>query len=108
MLQHTPSNFSCNTITGQARELEILQEYETLKKTPKNSSIDRWLPQWETVIVKGRQLGMPQMHTHRPVFDFLLAVKPVDPYWQASQYARLQAKLMKGKTYLSYFDNTKE
>src|SRR4051812_33326379 len=65
--------------TDRARKLELSQKYQALKKAPRQGPLDKWLQQWEKVYTDAKKLELPEVQDDRPLYDFLLAIKFLEP-----------------------------
>lgn len=71
--------------TDRVRRLELAREYEALKKAPRACQVERWLMQWETTCAWAEKLNLAEVQDNKALYDFILAIKSVDPAY-ASAY----------------------
>ena len=69
----------------QARERQLIYDYQALKKAPKSLDIDEWLLQWEGTYTQCQKYKLPDVQGSRAVYDFVDAAGQVHPgftdYW---------------------------
>jgi hypothetical protein len=72
--------------TERNRKLDLVRQYQLLRKVPTNSSISEWLQRLELVCSQCEEAGMPEGQGDRAVNDFLAAIEPLDSgfstYWK--------------------------
>lgn len=86
--------------TDRARELELMQQYQDLKKAPRSQGIDKWLQQWEKIYADAVRLDLPDVQRDRPLYDFLQAVKSLDPSFSSANLTYI----MRGKEVPTLFE----
>ncbi|KAH8900320.1 hypothetical protein GQ53DRAFT_634124, partial [Thozetella sp. PMI_491] len=62
-------------------ELAISRTYNRLKTIAKTTKTSTWLDRWEEALNEAIRLELPEVDGLRPVWDFLEAVKPLNPYF---------------------------
>jgi hypothetical protein len=67
--------------TDHAYELSIIKAYSRIKTIAKNQKIEDWIDRWEEALEKATLLGLPEVQGDRPIWDFLEAIKPINPYF---------------------------
>jgi hypothetical protein len=71
--------------TTQARERQLIYNYQALKKAPKSSDIDERLLQQEGTHPQRQKYDLPDVQGSRAVYDFVDAASQVHPgftdYW---------------------------
>src|SRR4051794_8618587 len=67
--------------TTRARELETLRRYSNLKTYDKNQNLETWLQSWEKCYIEATTLKLPDVEKHRPLFDFLEAIRNIDAHF---------------------------
>ncbi|KAF2395871.1 hypothetical protein EJ06DRAFT_460133, partial [Trichodelitschia bisporula] len=74
--------------SDRAREIEMSNLYQQLKKRPRSEAIDTWLNRWEEAYTKCRDLNPPEVSDGNPLHDFLDAVSDLAPqfsgFWKNS------------------------
>jgi hypothetical protein len=83
--------------TDRAREVELVNRYNKMKKGPNNQSMDYWLQEWERVYTECKELNLPDVDKDRSLFDFLHAISKVAPEFASVWRVSLQKKRQKGK-----------
>ena len=63
--------------TDRAKEIEVLNTWRWLKRTPKDIHLSTWLRRWEETYEKAKELKLPEATGVRPVLDFLGAIEPL-------------------------------
>ena len=86
--------------TDRARELELVQQYNDLKKTPRAQGVDKWLQRWEKIYADALRLDLPDVQRDRPLYDFLQAVKGLDSSFSSANLTHI----MGGKEVPTLFD----
>jgi hypothetical protein len=85
------------TVINDIREIELGQEYVKQKKTPKNKDLNTWVDNWEVLYQKCKTANMVEVAQDRPVFDFLLAIRPLAPSFADVWLGLYQARKLKGE-----------
>lgn len=71
--------------TDRAKEVEVINTWKWLKRTPKDTYLSTWLRRWEETYEKAKELNLPEATGIRPILDFLDAVEPLSDkfhnYW---------------------------
>ena len=65
--------------TDQARKIELINQYQKLKKAPRGQNLDTWPQQWEKTYKECKQLKLPDAEDNRPLYDFLNAISGTAP-----------------------------
>jgi hypothetical protein len=60
--------------TNQTRKIELVNQYQKLKKAPRSQNLDTWLQQWEKTYKECKQLKLPDVEDDRLLYDFLNAL----------------------------------
>ena len=84
--------------TDRAREAEMINKYNKLKKAPKTQSLDHWLREWEKVYTDCKLLDLPDVSRNRSLFDFLNAIASISPGFSDAWMMRIQEKQDIGET----------
>ena len=63
--------------SDRAKEIEVMNTWRWLKKTPKDTYLSTWLRRWEETYEKATELSLPEASGIRPVLDFLDAIEPL-------------------------------
>jgi hypothetical protein len=84
------------TVINYIREIELGQEY-VKQKTPKNKDLNTWVDNWEVLYQKCKTANMVEVTQDRPVFDFLLAIRPLAPSFADVWLGLYQARKLKGE-----------
>jgi Reverse transcriptase (RNA-dependent DNA polymerase) len=79
--------------TDRARQLDLARQYQELKKTPRAQQLDRWLQSWEKTYKECLDNKLPEVTDERPVYDFLLAIKGIDPTYAGVQEVLINEKI---------------
>jgi Reverse transcriptase (RNA-dependent DNA polymerase) len=79
--------------TDRVRKLELIRQYQELKKAPRSQYIDGWLLKWEKTYTEAEKLALPDVQDDRATYDFLLAVKSIDSVYAATHEVLLNEKL---------------
>jgi hypothetical protein len=85
------------TVINYIREIELGQEYAKQKKTPKNKDLNTWVDNWEVLYQKCKTANIVEVARDRPVFDFLLAIRPLAPSFADVWLELYQARKLKGE-----------
>jgi hypothetical protein len=64
--------------TDRARKHLLRQEYQKLKKPPKDQETEQWLQQWEKIYADIQKLGLPDVQADLLLYNFLLIIKPLN------------------------------
>jgi cell division protein YceG involved in septum cleavage len=83
--------------SDQARELELTNRYQKLKKAPKGQNIDDWLKQWEKTYASCKKLDLPDVARTRLLYDFLKAVQELAPDFAGIWMVRIQEREHNGE-----------
>jgi hypothetical protein len=71
--------------SDRAKEIEVLNTWKWLRKTPKDIYISTWLRKWEETYEMAQELDLPEATGVRPVLDFIDAIEPIaekfHSYW---------------------------
>jgi hypothetical protein len=62
--------------TDQARKIELINQYQKLKKAPRGQNLDTWL---QKTYKECKQLKLPDVEDNRPLYDFLNAISGTAP-----------------------------
>ena len=65
--------------TNQTRKIELVNQYQKLKKAPHSQNLDTWLQQWEKTYKECKQLKLPDVEDDRPLYDFLNVISGIAP-----------------------------
>jgi hypothetical protein len=90
--------------TDRARELELIHQYNELKKPPTSHGIDKWLQQWEKIYTDALAIKLPDVQKDRPLYDFLQAIKGLDASFSAASLTRI----MTGEAIPTLYDLIKQ
>ena len=82
--------------TDQARKIELITQYQKLKKAPRGQNLDTWLQQWEKTYKECKQLKLPDVEDDRPLYDFLNAISGIAPEFANVWTINIQMKLDNG------------
>ena len=85
------------TVNNYIREIELGQEYAKQKQTPKNKDLNAWVDNWELLYQKCKTANIVEVARDRPVFDFLLAIRPLVPSFANFWLELYQAQILEGK-----------
>jgi hypothetical protein len=80
-----------------ARENEILDRYETVRKSAKSSKIEDWVAKWQKVLAEAKALNLPDVQGIRPTRHFLQAVQSIDSAFSNYWMNQIEAKAIDGK-----------
>ena len=83
--------------TDRAREIELTNQYQKLKKVQKTQNIDEWLKTWETTYTNCMEYQIPEIAKSRLIYDFLQAVKDVAPDFTGYWKVRIQSSEQLGE-----------
>lgn len=75
--------------TDRTRELLVSRRYAKAKRYNKDMKLDEWLDQYEAAFEEATNLGLPDVANDRPQYDFLLAIKPINPAFASSAMQRI-------------------
>jgi hypothetical protein len=71
--------------SDRAKEIEVLNTWKWLRKTPKDTYLSTWLRRWEETYERAQELDLPEATGIRPVLDFIDAIEPISEkfhnYW---------------------------
>jgi len=84
--------------TDRAKEIEVLQTWKWLKRSPKDTQLATWLRKWEETYKQAEELKLPEATGIRPVLDFLDAVEPLLDSFHIYWSARIQDMHDEGKS----------
>ena len=65
--------------TDQARKIELINQYQKLKKASGGQNLDTWLQQWEKAYKECKQLKLPDAEDNRLLYDILNAISGIAP-----------------------------
>ena len=82
--------------TDQARKIELINQYQKLKKAPRSQNLDTWLQQWEKTYKECKQLKLPDVQDDHPLYDFLNAISGIAPEFANVWTINIQMKLDSG------------
>ena len=83
--------------TDRARKIELSHAYAKLQKFDKKEPIETWLQRWEKVIDECTYLNVSEINDDKPQFDFLMAIKPLDPSFSSGFEIKLNSRLAKSR-----------
>jgi len=75
--------------TDRAREIEVADKYNALRKTPRSQDVDKWLANWEIVYQEATMLKIPEVSDNRSLFDFLNAIKGLNETFSTTKMTQL-------------------
>jgi hypothetical protein len=84
-------------VINHIREIELGQEYAKQKQTPKNKDLNTWVDSWEVLYQKCKTAKMVEVAQDRPIFDFLIAIRPLAPSFTDVWLEHYQARKLKGE-----------
>ena len=90
--------------TDQAREIEVLTRYQTLRKPPTSHGLDKWLQQWERIYTDAKKLSIFEVQKDRPLFDFLAAIKDVNQGFASNYEFQIHINIKRKETLPTLFD----
>ncbi|RDL33124.1 uncharacterized protein BP5553_08563 [Venustampulla echinocandica] len=90
--------------TDYATKLEVASEYAKLKKFNKGESIEQFLQRWETTYAKAVKLKLSEIHEERPLFDLLLALRPIYPAFSVVHEHRVDQNIRDKSTLPDLYD----
>lgn len=67
--------------TDQGHKLATIQTYARAKILAKNTKIEDWIDRWEDALEKATLLDLPEVQEDRPIYDFLEAIRPINPHF---------------------------
>jgi len=85
------------TVINHIREIELGQEYAKQKQTPKNKDLNTWVDSWDVLYKKCKTAELVEVAKDRPVFDFLIAIRPLAPSFADVWLEHYQARKLKGE-----------
>lgn len=97
--------------SDQARELQLISQYQKLKKPPRNQDLDNWLKQWETTYTECKEFNLPDVAKTRALYDFLNAIQETATDFAGIWIVRIQEREQTGEEIpdlykiLEYFRN---
>jgi hypothetical protein len=65
----------------RARKTMVIRQYDQLKVYQKNEPVESWLQTWERVYQDAKDLKLAVADGEQPLFDFINAIRPIDPYF---------------------------
>jgi hypothetical protein len=80
-------------LTDRARRLQLVQEYNALKKAPRAQGTEHWLQQWETTYAEAEKLNLAEIQDHKALYDFIQASKAIDPTYANAYQVYVDTKL---------------
>lgn len=89
--------------TDRARRIEVARLYQDLKKAPRPHQIDAWLRRWEKICTDATRLDLPEVQGSRVLYNFLLAVRTLDPSFASFREIQLDEKISEKKTISTVF-----
>lgn len=81
--------------TTQSRKADIIKSYNALKSYHKDQSVDRYLYDWERVYGLAVALKLPDVAEERPLYDFALAITPIDETFATNLELRVDKNVQK-------------
>jgi len=83
--------------TEKDRERSLVEVFSKLKKVPRNSDIDDWLAQWQSIYTQCKTLDLPEVHKNRASVAFLNALRDVDTFFTDAELREIQKLEEDGK-----------
>jgi hypothetical protein len=80
--------------TNRTRKIELVNQYQKLKKAPRSQNLDTWLQQWEKTYKECKQLKLPDVD--RLLYGFLNAFSGIAPDSANVWTINIQMKLDSG------------
>lgn len=77
-------------LSDRAKEIEVLNTWKWLRKTPKDTYLATWLRKWEETYEKAQELDLPEATGVRPVLDFIDAIEPIADKFHSYWSERIQ------------------
>ena len=74
--------------------MELSVKYHSLKKLTKNQPVENWLRDWEKTYNDALALDLLDIKNNRPLYDFLYAVKAIDPTFAIAKLADIKEKVV--------------
>ena len=71
-------------LTDYARKLEVVRKYNKLKTYSKRELVEKWLRNWETTYVDGKELQILEVVNERSLIDFTTAILAIDSGYASS------------------------
>lgn len=85
--------------TDRVRRLELAREYEALQKAPRGGQhLERWLMHWETTCAEAEKLNLAEVQDNKALYDFILAIKGVDPAYASAYQVHVDNKFEEDPT----------
>jgi hypothetical protein len=97
--------------SDHARELELISQYQKLKKAPRSQNLDNWIKQWETTYTDCKEFDLPDVAKTRVLYDFLNANQETAADFAGIWIVRIQEREQTGEEIpdlykiLEYFQN---
>ena len=61
-----------------AKKLEVVRKYNKLKTYSKREPVKKWLRNWETTYIDGKELQILEVANERSLIDFTTAILAID------------------------------
>jgi predicted component of type VI protein secretion system len=65
-------------LTDYAKKLKVVYKYNKLKTYSKRELVEKWLRNWETTYIDGKELQILEVANKRLLIDFTTAILAID------------------------------
>src|SRR5438045_3249893 len=90
--------------TDRARKIELARTYQSLKRPPRQMPVERWLQQWEKIYTDAKKLELPEVQDDRPLYDFLLVIKSLEPTFAVTHEVLIAQKTKEDQDLLTLYN----